>query len=191
MKGKIHLPKRWTWAVNKWTHKGRKYLFSSYSHYATPGCQSHCKISNNLTRLFAFKSLFLTLCKSLGRAEVFFFSLSGAALSGLLSPTPFSSLCSTGLQQLHMKPQLSQVLSGGWELGQRWWVVDFWDFHDKITLQMNLGLKENTSLGPMLPQVRAVLLRLCFQRDYAVVFLLFNDSAALDCSRRVRWELWG
>lgn len=77
------------------------------------------------------------------------------------------------------------------ELGQRWWVVDFWDFHDKITLQMNLGLKENTSLSPMLPQVRAVLLRLCFQRDYAVVFLLFNDSAALDCSRRVRWELWG
>lgn len=87
-------------------------MFSSYSHYATPGCQSHCKISNNLTRLFAFKSLFLTLCKSLSRAEVFFFSLSRAALSGLLSPTPFSSLCSTGLQQHQMKAQLSQVLSG-------------------------------------------------------------------------------
>lgn len=54
--------------------EGRKYLFSFFSFHATPGFQSHCKISNNLTRLFAFKSLFLTLCKSLSRAEVAFSS---------------------------------------------------------------------------------------------------------------------
>lgn len=71
------------------------------------------------------------------------------------------------------------------ELGQRWWFADCWDFHGRITLQMNLGLKENTCSGPMLPPVRAVLLRLCFQRDYPVVFSLFKDSSPLDCSRRV------
>lgn len=50
---------------------------------------------------------------------------------------------------------------------------------------MDLGLTENACLGPVLPQVRAALLRLRFQRDYPVAFSLFKDSAALDCSRRV------
>lgn len=63
-------PRLW---INELT-EGRQYLFSSHSLYATPGCQNHCKISNNITRLFAFKSLFLTLCKPLSRAEVSSFS---------------------------------------------------------------------------------------------------------------------
>lgn len=179
MKGKIHLPKKWTWAVNKWTRRGRKYLFSSYSHYATPGCQSHCKISNNLTQLFAFKSLFLTLCKSFSRAEVFFFPLHSVVCS--VPPcSPLSAPLGYSSTTWNLSSHRFCL-----ELGQRWWFADFWDFHPKITLEMTLSLKENTCLGPMLAQVRAALLRLCFQRDYPVVFLLFKDSAALDCSRRV------
>lgn len=169
--------------------EGRKHLFSSYSLYATPGCQSHCKISDNLARLFAFKSHFLTFTyiSSWSWSHLF---LSGAALSGFLSVL----LCS------HHSAPLGYI-SSTWnylrkrfclKLGQRWWCTDFSDLHNNITLQVNscLCLKENTCLGPMLTQFRGALSNAVFPKwlfggIFTTVYLRILLPASEECSQQL------